>query len=126
MQKNHIFQIQNAIYQTLVSANLNIDVILTRGMNVLYPHIIVLGTRKSVEQSLQILSITDIHVNTKDVSLLSVANIVKKVEDILTVENIRQNLHFYTLNLADIMQSEISTDEDGHFCGKIALKTLMD
>lgn len=126
MQKNYIFQIQNAIYQTLVGASLGVDVILTRGLNISYPHVIVLGTKKSVEQNLQIGLMTDIQVNTKDISLLGVANIVKKIEDCLNVTNIRKNLNFYTLNFAEIIQSEVSTDEYGCFCGKIMLKTLVD
>lgn len=52
--KNQIFQVQNAIFQTLINANLGVDVVANRGVIVNYPYIIIAGTKKEVMSGLQV------------------------------------------------------------------------
>ena len=74
--ENQIFQVQNAIFQTLLQANLGIDVIANRGLAVNYPYIIILGTKKETLGNCQIKTQTEINVITKDFSVISSASIL--------------------------------------------------
>ena len=124
--KNYIFQIQNAIYKTISQGNFGVEIVLNRGLNVPYPHIIITGTKKTTTQSLQTMCITEIQLNTKDVSLAQTVEILAKIEEILTLEKIRNNINFYSLNFAQVLSSEITTNDDGNFCGRLYLQTIVD
>ena len=124
--RNYIFQIQNAIYNTIHSGNFGVEIILNRGISVPYQHIIIVGTKKMTQENLQTSCTTEIQLNTKDVSLLNTVQMLTNIEEILTSQNIRENLNFYSLQFCEILSCEVTTSEDGHFCGKIFLRTLMD
>jgi hypothetical protein len=126
MQKNYIFQIQNAVYKTLFSANLGIEIILNRGLSVVYPHIIIVGTKKTVSENLQTICVTEIQVNTKEISLANTIDILSKIEDLLNLQNVRNKINFYSLHFCGVMSSEILTNEDGNFCGRVFLRSIMD
>lgn len=124
--KNYIFQVQNAIYNTFLQENIGVQIILNRGFTVAYPHILIAGTKKITKSTLQTECITEIHLNTKDVSLARAIEILAKIEDILTLQKIRENIKFYNLHLCEIISSEIITAEESNFCGRIFVKTILD
>ena len=124
--RNYIFQIQNAIYKTIYNAKLGVEIIVNRGISVPHPHIIIVGTKKITQENLQTSCTTEIQLNTKDVSLLNTVQTLTNIEQVLTSHKVRENLNFYSLQFCEILSCEITTNEEGSFCGKIFLRTLMD
>ena len=124
--KNYIFQIQNAIYRTIKSSNINCDVIMNRGQSVVYPYIIISGTKKKEMDNSQKELITELNVLTKDFSVISASNILEKLEDVITRQIIQENILYYSVHFSECTNSTVLTTDEGFFHGKISITTILD
>lgn len=124
--KNQIFQVQNAIFQTLINANLGVDVIANRGVVVNYPYIIISGTKKEVMSGLQVKTLTEIDVVTKDFSIISSSIILQNIENCLQVEELAKNIEIYAVNHAQVISSETVPTQEGFFMGKIIVEIVLN
>ena len=124
--KNQIFQVQNAIFQTLINANLGVDVIANRGAIVNYPYIIIAGTKKEIMSGLQVKTLTEIDVVTKDFSIISSSVILQNVENCLQVEDLAKNIELYAVNHAQVVSSETVPTQEGFFMGKIIIEVILN
>jgi len=124
--KNQIFQVQNAIFQTLINANLGVDVIANRGAIVNYPYIIIAGTKKEVMSGLQVKTLTEINVVTKDFSIISSSIILQNIENCLQVEELAKNIELYAVNHAQVVSSETVPTQEGFFMGKIIIEVVLN
>lgn len=124
--KNYIFQIQNAIYQTIKNSNIDCDVIMNRGQSVVYPYIIISGTKKKEMDNSQKELITELNVLTKDFSVISASNILEKLEDVITRQILQENILYYSVHFAKCTNSTVFTTDEGFFHGKISVITILD
>lgn len=124
--KNQIFQVQNAIFQTLVGANLGVDVVANRGVIVNYPYIIIAGTKKEVMSGLQVKTLTEINVVTKDFSIISSSIILQNIENYLQVEELAKSIELYAVNHAQVVSSETVPTQEGFFMGKIIIEVILN
>ena len=124
--KNQIFQVQNAIFQTLINANLGVDVVANRGVIVNYPYIIIAGTKKEVMSGLQVKTLTEINVVTKDFSIISSSIILQNIENCLQVEELAKNIELYAVNYAQVVSSETVPTQEGFFMGKIIIEVVLN
>ena len=124
--KNQIFQVHNAIFQTLIDANLGVDVIANRGAIVGYPYLIIAGTKKVFVSGLQVKTLTEIDVVTKDFSIISSSVILQNVENCLQVENLAKRIEFYAINQSHVIFSETVPTQEGFFMGKIVLEVIFN
>ena len=124
--KNQIFQVQNAIFQTLIGANLGVDVIANRGAIVSYPYLMIAGTKKEVISGLQVKTLTEIDVVTKDFSIISSSVILQNVENCLQVEDLAKNIELYAVNHAQVVSSETVPTQEGFFMGKIIIEVILN
>ena len=124
--KNQIFQVQNAIFQTLINANLGVDVIANRGAIVNYPYIIIAGTKKEVMSGLQVKTLTEINVVTKDFSIISSSIILQNIENCLQVEELAKNIELYAVNHAQVVSSETVPTQECFFMGKIIIEVVLN
>jgi hypothetical protein len=124
--KNQIFQVQNAIFQTLVEANLGVDVVANRGVIVNYPYIIIAGTKKEVMSGLQVKTLTEINVVTKDFSIISSSIILQNIENYLQVEELAKSIELYAVNHAQVVSSETVPTQEGFFMGKIIIEVILN
>lgn len=124
--KNQIFQVQNAIFQTLVEANLGVDVVANRGVIVNYPYIIIAGTKKEVMSGLQVKTLTEINVVTKDFSIISPSIILQNIENYLQVEELAKSIELYAVNHAQVVSSETVPTQEGFFMGKIIIEVILN
>ena len=126
MIQNQIFQVQNAIFQTLVEANLGIDIITNRGAIVNYPYIIFAGTKKQILTGLQTQTLTEIHIVTKDFSITSPSVILQNIESCLKTEILSQHIEFYKVNDLRVISSETVPTSEGFFMGKLIIEVLLN
>ena len=124
--KNQIFQVQNAIFQTLVEANLGVDVVANRGAIMNYPYIIIAGTKKEIMSGLQVKTLTEINVVTKDFSIISSSIILQNIENCLQVEELAKNIELYAVNHAQVVSSETVPTQEGFFMGKIVIEVILN
>ena len=124
--KNQIFQVQNAIFQTLIEENLGIDVVANRGAIVNYPYVIIAGTKKEVMSGLQVKTLTEINVVTKDFSIISSSIILQNIENCLQVEELAKNIELYAVNHAQVVSSETVPTQEGFFMGKIIIEVILN
>ena len=124
--KNQIFQVQNAIFQTLINANLGVDVIANRGAIVNYPYIIIAGTKKEIMSGLQVKTLTEINVVTKDFSIISSSIILQNVESCLKAEVLAENIELYEVNYVRVVLSETILTQEGFFGGRIMFEVILD
>ncbi len=124
--KNQIFQVQNAIFQTLIEANLGIDVVANRGAIVNYPYIIIAGTKKEIMSGLQVKTLTEINVVTKDFSIISSSIILQNIENCLQVEELAKSIELYAVNHAQVVSSETVPTQEGFFMGKIIIEVILN
>lgn len=124
--KNQIFQVQNAIFQTLINANLGVDVIANRGMVVNYPYIIIAGTKKEIISGLQEKTLTEINVVTKDFSIISSSIAMQNIENCLKIEDLSQNIEFYNINQAQVISCETIPTQEGFFMGKLTFEVVLN
>ena len=124
--KNQIFQVHNAIFQTLIDANLGVDVIANRGAIVGYPYLIITGTKKDAVGCLQVKTLTEIDVVTKDFSIISPSVILQNIENCLKVENLAKKIEFYAINHAHVISCETMSTQEGFFTGKLILEVVLD
>ena len=124
--KNQIFQVQNAIFQTLINANLGVDVIANRGLVVNYPYIIIAGTKKEIISGLQEKTLTEINVVTKDFSIISSSIAMQNIENCLKIEDLSQNIEFYNINQAQVISCETIPTQEGFFMGKLTFEVVLN
>jgi hypothetical protein len=124
--KNQIFQVQNAIFQTLITANLGVDVIANRGLVVNYPYIIIAGTKKEIISGLQEKTLTEINVVTKDFSIISSSIAMQNIENCLKIEDLSQNIEFYNINQAQVISCETIPTQEGFFMGKLTFEVVLN
>ncbi len=124
--KNYIFQIQNAIYRTIKNSNIDCDVIMNRGQSVVYPYIIISGTKKKEMDNSQKELTTELNVLTKDFSVISASSILEKLEDIVTRQILQENILYYSVHFAECTNSTVFTTDEGFFHGKISIIAILD
>ncbi len=124
--KNYIFQIQNAIYRTIKNSNIDCDVIMNRGQSVMYPYIIISGTKKKEMDNSQKELTTELNVLTKDFSVISASSILEKLEDIVTRQILQENILYYSVHFAECTNSTVFTTDEGFFHGKISIIAILD
>lgn len=124
--QNQIFQVQNAIFQTLSNANIGVDIIANRGICVQYPYIIILGTTKVISNELQVKTKTEINVVTKDFSIISSAQILEKIEKTISREAISPYMEYYSINYAKVTECGSNPNEEGFFVGKVVVEIILD
>ena len=124
--KNYIFQVRNAIFQVLQNSEIGGDVILNRGSEVAYPYVIIEATKKKVLENNQKELITDIQIITKDLSVVSVSNILTKIEDVLKQYALQENIDYYAVHFIDVIDSCVFPNEDGFFHGKVSVVSIVD
>jgi hypothetical protein len=124
--KNYIFQIQNAIYQTIKNSNITCDVIMNRGQSVVYPYIMISGTKKTEMDNTQKELITELNVLTKDFSVISASSVLERLEDIITRQILQENISYYSVHFAQCVNSTVFTTDEGFFHGKISITTILD
>ena len=126
MIKNQIFQVQNAIFQTLVNANLGVDIITNRGAIVNYPYIILAGTKKKVLAGFQVQTLTEIDIVTKDFSIISSSVILEAVEHSMKIDDLASNIEGYKINDIRVILSETSANSEGFFTGKLLVEVVLN
>ena len=124
--QNQIFQVQNAIFQTLISANLGVDVIANRGAIVSYPYIIIAGTKKEIASGLQVKTLTEIDVVTKDFSIISSSIALQNIENCLKIEDLAMNIECYEVNHVHVISCETIPTQEGFFRGKMTVEVILN
>jgi hypothetical protein len=124
--KNYIFQVRNAIFQVLQNSEIGGQVVLNRGSEVEYPYVIIEATKKKVLENNQKELITDIQIITKDLSVVSVSNILTKIEDVLKQSALQENIDYYAVHFVDVTDSCVFPNEEGFFYGKISVVAIVD
>lgn len=124
--QNYIFQTQNAIFQTLKAQNFNIEIVMNRGIDVIYPQIMISSTKKRNLQNGQIKLETEIKIITQDLSSISAANILQKIEETITIESLQNFMNYYTVNAMGFENSSVFANDDGFFCGSIVISVILD
>ena len=91
-----------------------------------YPYIIIAGTKKEVMSGLQVKTLTEINVVTKDFSIISSSIILQNIENYLQVEELAKSIELYAVNHAQVVSSETVPTQEGFFMGKIIIEVILN